>query len=251
MLSNNKWDVSILVPVYNEESNVEKLYNEIRTALENGQFLYEVIFIDDGSTDNTRLNLNHLAEKYDNLRLICHTKNFGQSAAIYTGAKHARYTMLVTLDGDGQNDPKDIPVLFNHLKNTQAVVLGLRKKRKDKFIRILSSRIGNSVRQRLLNDHCPDTGCSLKLFPRKAFLELPHFNHLHRFLPALFKRAKLKIAYVPVNHRPRWYGKSKYGVINRLFVGLYDLIGVRWLLKRPCSPEILPESLPEVLNDKR
>lgn len=240
MLSNQR-DVSIIIPVCNEENNVEKLYEEIRVALPPERFLYEVIFVDDGSTDNTRHYLNALSKRRDNLRLVAHAKNFGQSAAIITGAKYARYSMLVTMDGDGQNDPQDIPSLFDHLKDDQTVILGLRKKRKDNFLRILSSRIGNAVRQKLLKDDCPDTGCSLKLFPRQAFLDLPHFNHLHRFLPALFKRARLQVVYVPVSHRPRWDGKSKYGVMNRLFVGLYDLVGVRWLLKRPCMPEISKE----------
>jgi dolichol-phosphate mannosyltransferase len=146
--------------------------------------------------------------------------------------------MLVTLDGDGQNDPADIPRLFEVLQDSRTVVLGNRKKRDDNNIRKLSSRIGNGIRRSLLNDECPDTGCSLKLFPRDAFLTLPHFNHLHRFLPALFKRAGYKLVNLPVNHRPRWHGVSKYGVMNRLFVGVHDLIGVRWLLKRPCAPEV-------------
>jgi dolichol-phosphate mannosyltransferase len=175
---------------------------------------------------------------YNNLQVIRHKSNFGQSAALVTGAKAACYPWLVTMDGDGQNDPADIPLLFAQLKDSSTVVLGNRKKRDDNQLRRLSSKIGNGIRQWLLTDDCPDTGCSLKLFPKDAFLALPHFNHLHRFLPALFKRAGFKLVNVPVNHRPRLYGVSKYGVLNRLFVGIHDLIGVRWLLKRPCSPEV-------------
>ncbi|ASQ45447.1 glycosyltransferase family 2 protein [Legionella clemsonensis] len=231
-------DVSIVIPVYNEVDNVEELYQEIVAALPDEHFLYEIIFVDDGSTDGTTECLKSLSKSCSNLKVIHHKKNFGQSAGLVSGARAAQYSMLVTLDGDGQNDPHDIPRLFEHLHDSRTVVFGNRKKRDDNTLKKLSSRIGNGIRQRLLNDNCPDTGCSLKLFPRDAFLALPHFNHLHRFLPALFKRAGFKIVNIPVNHRPRWHGVSKYGVMNRLFVGIHDLIGVRWLLKRPCSPEV-------------
>lgn len=231
-------EVSIIIPVYNEVENIERLYKEIVTALPQDRFLYEVIFIDDGSTDGTTACLRGLSRHATGLHVVYHKKKFGQSAGLLSGARAARYANLVSLDGDGQNDPKDIPRLFESLKNSNTVVLGIREKRKDHLLRRLSSRIGNAVRQVLLNDGCPDTGCSLKLFPREAFLKLPHFNHLHRFLPALFKRAGFNLLHVPVAHRPRRHGVSKYGIRNRLFVGIYDLIGVRWLLKRPCSPEI-------------
>ncbi len=230
--------LSVIIPVYNEVDNVAHLYEEIVQALPAEQFVFEVIFVDDGSTDGTVKRLEALAKENAALRLVCHKHNYGQSAGLVSGAKAAQYPILVTLDGDGQNDPKDIPHLLNYLSNNKTVVLGNRKKRDDNYLRKVSSVIGNKVRQFLLNDQCPDTGCSLKLFPRDGFLNLPHFNHLHRFLPALFKRAGYKLVNVPVNHRPRWHGVSKYGVMNRLFVGIHDLIGVRWLLKRPCAPEI-------------
>jgi dolichol-phosphate mannosyltransferase len=238
MSSNNQINLSIVIPVYNEMDNVEGIYREIVSALSPGSFTYEVIFVDDGSTDGTRLGLQALAKTHSNLRIITHKRNFGQSAALLSGAKAARYSMLVTLDGDGQNDPADIPRLFEQLHDSHTVVLGNRKKRADNILRKFSSFIANGIRRRLLNDECFDTGCSLKLFPRDAFLALPHFNHLHRFLPALFKRAGFRLVSVPVNHRARWHGVSKYGVMNRLFVGLHDLIGVHWLLKRPCAPEV-------------
>ncbi|WP_019217372.1 glycosyltransferase family 2 protein [Legionella tunisiensis] len=231
-------DLSIIIPVYNEVDNVEPLYEEIVASLSATDFLYEVIFVDDGSKDGTIEQLYSLSQRYSNLCVVYHKRNFGQSAALLSGAKAARYSLLVTLDGDGQNDPADIPQLVEHAQDFRTVVLGNRKKRDDNYLRKLSSRIGNGVRQRLLGDGCPDTGCSLKLFPREAFLALPHFNHLHRFLPALFKRAGFKLVNLPVNHRPRRHGISKYGVMNRLFVGIHDLIGVRWLLKRPCAPEV-------------
>ncbi|MFC3907848.1 glycosyltransferase family 2 protein [Legionella dresdenensis] len=232
-------ELSVIIPVYNEVDNVENLYLEIVAALPENQFIFEVIFIDDGSKDGTREKLLALSACHSNLRVLCHKQNYGQSAGLISGAKAARYPVLVTLDGDGQNDPADISLLFNHFSNEKVVVLGNRTKRDDNWLRKFSSRTGNTVRQLFLKDDCPDTGCSLKLFPRDAFLSLPHFNHLHRFLPALFKRAGYQLVNVPVNHRPRWFGQSKYGVMNRLFVGIHDLIGVRWLLKRRCAPEIL------------
>lgn len=238
MLSNHRIDLSLIIPVYNEVDNVEGLYEEIAKALSAERFNYEVIFVDDGSTDGTVERLQILTKTHSNLRTLYHKQNYGQSAALLSGAKAARYSMLVTLDGDGQNDPADIPFLFEQLDSPRTVVLGNRKKRDDNGLRKLSSFIGNGVRRYLLKDDCPDTGCSLKLFSREAFLALPHFNHFHRFLPALFKRAGFKLVNLPVNHRPRYHGVSKYGVMNRLFVGIYDLIGVCWLLKRPCAPEV-------------
>ncbi|MBA2709789.1 MAG: glycosyltransferase family 2 protein [Tatlockia sp.] len=238
MHSDNPVDLSIVIPVYNEVDNIETLYLEIVDALPVERFQYEVIFVDDGSIDGTQERLKNLSIIHPNLRVLYHKKNYGQSAALLSGAKLARYSMLVTLDGDGQNDPADIPRLFEQLDDTKTVVLGNRKKRDDNGLRKFSSRVGNNIRRSLLKDECPDTGCSLKLFPKDAFLALPHFNHLHRFLPALFKRAGYKLVNLPVNHRPRWHGVSKYGVMNRLFVGIHDLIGVRWLLKRPCAPEV-------------
>jgi len=231
--------LSIIIPVYNEVDNVEVLFHEIVKSLPADRFIFEVIFVDDGSTDATVARLRSLAATTDNLRLVCHKRNYGQSAALISGARAARYSMLVTLDGDGQNDPADIMRLFDKLHHSKTVVLGNRKKRDDNFLRKLSSFIGNGIRQWLLKDQCPDTGCSLKLFPREGFLSLPQFDHLHRFLPALFKHAGYELVNVPVNHRPRLHGISKYGVMNRLFVGIHDLIGVRWLLKRSCFPEVL------------
>jgi len=231
-------ELSVIIPVYNEVDNVESLYQEIVNALPEQEFIYEILFIDDGSTDGTVQRLQELEKTSPHLRALIHTRNFGQSAALLTGARAAIYPMLVTMDGDGQNDPKDIPRLFAARKDGKTVVLGNRKKRDDSYLKRLSSRIGNGVRRSLLHDDCPDTGCSLKLFPKDAFLALPHFNHLHRYLPALFRREGYSLVNLPVNHRQRLHGTSKYGVMNRLFVGIHDLIGVRWLLKRPCKSEV-------------
>ncbi|GGI79827.1 glycosyltransferase family 2 protein [Legionella impletisoli] len=231
-------ELSIIIPVYNEVDNVEALYQEIVASLPISQYRFEVIYVDDGSTDGTKEKLGALAKIYDNLQAVFHKGNYGQSAALLSGARTARYPTLVTMDGDGQNDPADIPSLYQHALTPKTVVLGNRQKRDDNALRRLSSRVGNRVRQWILHDECPDTGCSLKLFPREAFLMLPHFNHMHRFMPALFKRAGYQLVNVKVNHRPRRHGVSKYGVMNRLFVGIHDLIGMRWLLKRPCAPEV-------------
>ena len=236
--SSHELDISVVIPVYNEADNVQALFDEIAGTLSQASYNFEVIFVDDGSNDGTQDRLRDLAAKQDSLRLICHNNNYGQSAALLTGAKAARGKLMITMDGDGQNDPADIPLLLKQYENDNTIVLGNRKKRDDNQLRRISSRIGNGVRQWFLGDGCPDTGCSLKLFPRSAFLSLPHFNHMHRFLPALFKRAGYTLVNVKVNHRPRIHGVSKYGVMNRVFVGIHDLIGMRWLLRRPCAPEV-------------
>lgn len=241
MLAHVQNEVSIVIPVYNEVDNVARLYQEIVDVLAVSNYLFEVIFVDDGSTDGTRNCLQVLAKANENLKIVFHKKNYGQSAALVSGVKAARYHFIVPLDGDGQNDPADIPRLFEQLVDAETVVLGIRRKREDNWLRKFSSTFANTLRQRVLKDGCPDTSCSLKLFPREAFLSLPHFNHLHRYLPALFKRNGYKLINLPVNHRPREHGVSKYGVMNRGFVGIYDLIGVRWLLSRPCTPEVTYE----------
>lgn len=239
MVYENPVAVSVIIPVLNEAENIRHLLDEIVTALPPDSCMLEVVFVDDGSTDGTRALLAEMAESDARVRVVLHVRNYGQSAALVSGARAATHPLLVTLDGDGQNDPADIVRLLQARTHSNMVVLGNRAKRQDNGLRRLSSRIGNGIRNALLKDGCPDTGCSLKLFPRDAFLALPHFNHLHRYLPALFLRAGFELVNVPVNHRPRQFGVSKYGVMNRLFVGMRDLIGVRWLMARPCSPEVI------------
>ena len=217
------------------------MIHEISLSLASPQFLFEIIIVDDGSTDETLANLLKLSRANKYLRIIAHKKNYGQSVALLSGVRASAYNMVVTLDGDGQNDPADIARLFYLIEHERCVILGNRIKRHDSKLQKISSLVGNAVRNFYLKDGCPDTGCGLKIFSRSAFLGLPHFNHFHRFLPALFKRAGYELINAPVNHRPRVYGVSKYGVMNRLFVGIYDLIGLCWLLKRPCSPEFLDD----------
>ena len=231
--------LSIVIPMFNEADNAVPLVEEIQQAL-GGKIDYEIIVVDDGSTDETVARLRGLQQKIPQLRVLCHQQNYGQTASIVSGVRHARFEWITTLDGDGQNDPADIPKLIAaaHGAASHSLIAGSRQKRCDTWIRRLSSRIANGVRGALLRDRCADTGCGLKLFGRDAFLRLPHFNHLHRFLPALFQRLGGEIRVVAVNHRPRLRGKSKYGVMNRLWVGIIDLFGVVWLLRRPCNPEI-------------
>ena len=237
--------LSIVVPVYNEASNLALLIQEINQTLD-GQISYEIIYVDDGSRDESWELLQSLVKQCSVLRIVRHRRSYGQSVAILTGVKLARAEWIVTLDGDGQNDPADIWKLLEVLKVPQRpprlhLIAGKRYKRQDTWIRRISSKIANGLRSALLQDNTSDTGCGLKLFSRKTFLALPHFNHMHRFLPALFLREGSDILFVEVNHRPRQRGQSKYGVWNRLWKGLVDTLGVMWLQRRHCLAEIIEE----------
>ena len=230
--------LSIVVPVRNEEDNVADLISEIQKSLKR-KITYEIIYVDDGSTDQTYKNLIVLQKTYKELRIIRHQKSSGQSTAVRTGVKHAKYDWIATLDGDGQNNPADIPELLNALKEGVELVGGNRRhSRRDTWVKRISSVIANSVRSWMLQDDTPDTGCGLKLFSRDAFLDLPYFDHMHRFLPALIKRRGGLIVSVPVSHRPRTHGQSNYGTIDRLLVGVVDLFGVAWLQRRSKLPQI-------------
>ena len=230
--------LSVVVPVRNEEKNVTDLIFEIRQSLKN-KINFEIIYVDDGSTDQTHKNLIALQKTYKELRVIRHQKSCGQSTAVRTGVKHAKYEWIATLDGDGQNNPADIPELLKALKEGVELVSGNRRhSRRDTWIKRISSVIANGVRSWMLKDDTPDTGCGLKLFSKEAFLDLPYFDHMHRFLPALIKRRGGLIVSVPVSHRPRTYGHSNYGTIDRLLVGIVDLFGVAWLQRRSKLPQI-------------
>lgn len=238
--------VSVVVPVCNEAENVAELAREIHAAL-NGRYAFEAIFVDDGSTDATAAEVLKIRAEVPQLRLLKHSRRSGQSAAVRTGVRAARALWIATLDGDGQNDPADIPALLQALQADQQqtiplkLVMGNRTTRKDTWLRRLSSRVANGVRGRMLSDGTPDTGCGIKVFERELFLELPHFNHMHRFLPALVQRAGMRVTSVPVKHRPRTRGTSKYGLHNRLWVGIVDLFGVMWLIKRRIAPQTISE----------
>lgn len=226
--------LSVVVPVFNEADNVLPLLEEIERALTPvGGF--EIIFVDDQSDDDTQARLAPAVEA-GRLRVLRHVNRSGQSAAVRSGVKAARGEFVVTLDGDGQNDPADIPALFALVSTGQAgapvLVGGLRRKRQDTLSKRWASKFANAVRQSLLQDGCTDSGCGLKLFRRDAFLDLPFFGAMHRFLPALFRAHGHPVAYVPVNHRPRERGVSKYNNWRRGLIGVVDLLGVYWLKRR-------------------
>ena len=229
-------DVSVVVPVCNEEDNVLPLAREIHAAL-TGRYTFETIFVDDGSTDGTAEAVRQARlQGMPEIRLLRHTRRSGQSSAVATGVRHAQASSIATLDGDGQNDPADIPNLIGALKNSQGaklkLVMGNRTTRRDNWLRRLSSRVANGVRGRMLRDGTPDTGCGIKVFDRDVFMHMPRFNHMHRFMPALFQREGYEVISVPVNHRERTKGTSKYGLSNRLWVGIVDMFGVMWLIRR-------------------
>ncbi|WP_434624852.1 glycosyltransferase family 2 protein [Azospirillum sp. B2RO_4] len=226
--------LSVVVPVFNEAENVLPLLEEIeRALLPVGGF--EIIFVDDQSDDDTQARLAAAVEA-GRLRVLRHVRRSGQSAAVRSGVKAARGEFVVTLDGDGQNDPADIPALFALVSTGEAgapvLVGGLRKKRQDTLSKRWASKFANAVRQSFLQDGCTDSGCGLKLFRRDAFLDLPFFGAMHRFLPALFRAHGHPVAYVPVNHRPRERGVSKYNNWRRGLIGVVDLLGVYWLKRR-------------------
>jgi dolichol-phosphate mannosyltransferase len=225
--------VSVVVPVFNEAGNVGPLAREVFDALD-GRMNYELIFVDDGSTDGTRDVLQDLRRDDGAVRVCEHASNCGQSAAVRTGVRAARHRVVAVIDGDGQNDPRDIPRLYGRLAAAPSLslVIGERRKRRDGFLRRVSSRVANGVRSRLLGDGISDTGCGIKVFYRDLYLDLPAFDHMHRFLPALVQRCGGTVYSVPVNHRPRQSGESKYGVRNRLWVGIADMVGVMWLQRR-------------------
>ena len=225
-------NVSIVVPVHNEAENIPGLADEIAVALKDRRF--EVIFVNDGSSDETESTLQKLGKARPWLRQIKHVRSCGQSAAVRSGVRAARAPIVVTLDGDGQNDPSFIPKLLAALESAPpkiGLVNGQRLKRKGGFKRFQSA-IANGVRAAVLRDETRDTGCGLKAFRREVYLALPYFDALHRFTPALVKREGYDVAYVEVVDRPRAHGKSHYGMWNRLWIGLVDLAGVFWLIRR-------------------
>lgn len=229
--------ISIVVPVFNEAENIFPLLEDIESAMTNAQAC-EIIYVDDGSNDETPAILRLALQEFEGLRVIRHRQSYGQSAAIRTGVMQAQYPIIATLDGDGQNDPDDIPRLYENLFKLRQrtpdlwMIAGWRKERQDSWWRIFSSKVANVVRMALLKDDTPDTGCGLKVFLRDKFLELPYFDHMHRYLPALVIRAGGKVISAQVKHRPRQRGVSKYDTLGRLWVGIIDLMGVIWLIRR-------------------
>jgi len=251
-MKNKIKNISIIIPVLNEEKNIGELINEIIVALHK-KIKYEIVIVDDGSSDGTVKSIKDKIKKYSFIKLISHKKNYGQSQSLRTGIMHSKYDYIVTLDGDGQNDPINILDLISHYKNNTPffLVIGNRKKRNDNIARIAASRAAFFIRKLLLNDNIPDTGCALKVFQKKDFLLIPFFNHLHRFLPFLFITMGGKVISIYVNHRERKSGISKYSNFQRALVGIYDLFGVIWLRKRSHSSILIKEICGSTKNNKR
>jgi dolichol-phosphate mannosyltransferase len=233
-------ELAIVIPVLNEAESLAPLLEEISSALA-GQRGYEIIVVDDGSTDTTRVELSRCRERCPELRVIHHQTRCGQSAAIATGVDAARANWIVTLDGDGQNDPADILRLYRTLREAPAdvgLVIGHRTRRRDSLPRLVSSRIANRVRALVLGDGTPDSACGLRAFARETFIHLPRFDHMHRFLPALVQRQGRRVLSVEITHRTRSGGHSKYGLHNRLWIGIMDVLGVWWLMRRALRPVV-------------
>jgi len=227
-------DLSVVVPVHNERDNIVPLLSEIAAALR-GRCDFEIVYVDDCSRDDTLSVMTAAKTQFPELRILRHLSQSGQSTAVRTGVKAARGAWIATLDGDGQNDPADIPKLMamrDASPNSIKLFAGWRVERKDSGSKRWASKFANAIRSRLLRDATPDTGCGIKLFERAAFLDLPYFDHMHRYLPALMQRAGWQVKSVPVNHRPRGTGQSKYNNLNRALVGIADLRGVAWLIRR-------------------
>ncbi len=226
--------ISVIVPVKNEADNVRPLVEEIQNALGTA-FDLEIVYVDDGSSDTTLETLRILKTEFPALKILAHHTSCGQSAAVHTGVCYAAHEWIAVLDGDGQNDPADLPKLWEWVssqENPWCMAIGRRVKRQDAGIRKFSSKVAAEARRLLLKDSIPDSGCGIKILPRALFLELPYFDHMHRFMPSLVKRHGGRVASIPVAHRPRTRGVSKYGTLDRALVGIFDLIGVIWLLRR-------------------
>ena len=239
--------VSVVLPMLNEAENAAPLIAEIVAAF-GARRDWEIMCVDDGSSDGTAERVFALMRTTPTLRLVRHARRAGQSAAIGTGVRFARGATVVTLDGDGQNDPADIPRLLAAWQATpereRLMIVGFRARRRDSGLKRFSSRVANAVRAGILGDDTPDTGCGLKVFARAAFLALPAFDHMHRFLPALMLRAGGRVQSIPVNHRPRTRGQSNYGTFDRLWIGIVDLFGVMWLGRRRLAADAREEPRP-------
>lgn len=238
-------ELTVIVPVRDEAGNLKLLMEEVHAALD-GVMDYEVIFIDDGSQDNSRSEIAEMAKSDPCVRLLVHETGSGKTRALINGIKVARGPVVVTIDGDRQDDPQDIPKFWAKMTagggpDLNLAISGWRTKRKDSKWKWLISRIANRIRASLLGDNTPDSGCGFKMFPRDAFLELPRFDNMHRFLPALFKKYGCRLDVQEVNHRPRAEGRSKYGTIDRAWASFWDLMGVIWLQRRTRYPKATEE----------
>lgn len=236
------YELSLVIPVYNEQDNLRKLMQEIDSALEPLNMPYEVIFVDDCSSDASLAVLNDISSTYPKARYISFAENRGQSAAFCAGFDEARAPRVATMDADLQNDPADLPQMLARYNEGHQMVIGWRMKRKDVWIKRIGSKIANAIRNRLTHESVKDTGCSLKIMDTDMVRSIPRFNGMHRFLPTLMKMQGASVAEVKVNHRPRHQGESKYGTLDRAIAGSYDLLGVRWIQSRHFSYKIKERS---------
>ena len=228
-------NLSFVIPIFNEEKNIENLVNEIIVSINKISVEYEIILVNDASQDGTSNKIKYLKSKFPNkIILINNVYNEGQSYSIVKGINKAKFDTIVTLDGDGQNDPADLPKLINKYFEDPMIkfVAGIRADRKDNYIKIITSKIANNFRKFILKDNCIDSGCALRIFEKKIFLKLPKFRGLHRFLPALFKSFKIKTEFINVNHRKRLFGNSNYGTFRRLIYGIIDIIRVLYIINK-------------------
>ena len=230
---------SVIIPLKNEEENIADLINEVEPIMNSFNAAWEMICIDDGSTDNTLKILKSMTEKKRFLKAIVFDKNYGQSSAFDAGFKMARGEFIISMDGDRQNDPADIPKLVEQAENYD-LVCGIRQKRKDTMVKNFTSKVANSIRSSVCKDGVSDTGCSLKIYRSKSLQNIKMFDGMHRFLPALFLLEGYKICQIPVNHRRREKGKTKYSFLNRSFNTIHDLLAVRWMIKRRLKYKIIP-----------
>lgn len=249
MIANKKnprnLDLSIIIPVNNEEQNIAELAEEVEKVMRDTSLSWECLWIDDGSTDATLYKLMQINERDNHHQFIVLSQNYGQAAALSIGFRCARGEILATLDGDGQNDPADIPAMIKKLLELDAdMVNGWREKRRDSVIKKISARIANTFRNWMTNEHVRDVGCSLRVFRHRCVENIPVFKGMHRFLPTLARTSGCsKIVEMPVHHRPRKYGLTKYGIQNRLWVGIIDTLAVRWMQSRIVYPEVKSSSL--------
>lgn len=233
-------DLSIVIPVFNEAASIALLVDEVCAQLD-GALDFEILVVDDGSTDTTPGVLQTSRQAHPQLRIMRHRYRYGQSTAIASGVNAALAPWIATLDGDGQNDPVDILKLYrvmDRAPDTVMLVTGYRKQRKDHGLKRVSSRIANTVRAAVLGDKTPDSACGLKIFAPSTFTRLPQFDHMHRYLPALVQRLGGEVLSVEVQHRARLHGQSKYGIHNRLWSGILDMLCVRWLQRRAIRPVV-------------
>lgn len=238
-------DLSVVFPVYNEEENIPILLREIQAAVEGKGWSYEIVAVDDGSIDRSLEVLRASREQYPMLRVLNFEKNSGQTAALDAAWRAARGKYVVSLDADLQNDPADIPAMMRKLEESKAdMVIGVRVNRADTWSRKMQSRIGNGVRNWITGDQITDTGCSLKLVKREAIDRVKLFTGMHRFLPTLVRYAGYKVTEMPVHHRARQFGQSKYGAMNRAFRGLADCFAVRWMGRRMLDYRVREDEAP-------